>query len=127
VGSPYSVPYNAFGRCSPWRGLCRLGRPKVLLGLAVRPVLPAIRTELLHLQALGGCLLVLRARVVPVLTFLTLERDDLSRHRFTSTPQLSTRVALSPISGRATFARLNPWAQSWPLVPAFCAVEQWSR
>jgi hypothetical protein len=43
-------------------------------------MLPAIRAELFHLNTLSGRLLVLGACVVPVLAFLTLERDDFSRH-----------------------------------------------
>ena len=41
---------------------------------------PAIRAEFLHFETLGCRLFVLRARVVPVLAFLTLECDDFSRH-----------------------------------------------
>jgi hypothetical protein len=43
-------------------------------------VLPAVGTELFHFETLGGRLLVFGARVVPVLAFLTLERDDFSWH-----------------------------------------------
>jgi hypothetical protein len=50
----------------------------------VRVVLAAMRAELFHFETLGGRLLVFSARVVPVLAFLTLERDDFSRHLFTS-------------------------------------------
>jgi hypothetical protein len=46
----------------------------------MRVVLAAIRAELLHFKTLGRRLFVLRARVVPVLAFLTLERDDFSWH-----------------------------------------------
>jgi hypothetical protein len=46
----------------------------------MRLVLPAVPAELLHFQALGRSFLILRVRVVPVLAFLTLERDDFSRH-----------------------------------------------
>jgi hypothetical protein len=46
----------------------------------MRPVLAAVRAELLHLKTLGGRLLVLGVRVVPVFTFLTLERNDFSCH-----------------------------------------------
>jgi hypothetical protein len=48
----------------------------------MRVVLPAMRAKLLHLETLGCRLFVLGARVVPVLAFLTLERDDFSRHIF---------------------------------------------
>jgi hypothetical protein len=48
----------------------------------MRVVLAAIRAELLHFKTLGRRLFVLRARVVPVLAFLTLERNDFSRHNF---------------------------------------------
>ena len=51
-----------------------------LLRFPVRMVLPAIRAELLHFDPLSGRLLVFRARIVPVLAFLTLERDDFSWH-----------------------------------------------
>jgi hypothetical protein len=54
----------------------------LLFGFPVRPVLAAVRAELFHFKTLGGRLLVLSARVVPVLAFLALERDDLSRHSF---------------------------------------------
>jgi hypothetical protein len=47
----------------------------------MRPVLAAIRAKLLHFKTLGGRLFVLGAGIVPVLAFLTLERDDFSRHR----------------------------------------------
>jgi hypothetical protein len=43
-------------------------------------MLAAVRAELLHLETLGGRLLVFGARVVPVFAFLTLERNDFSRH-----------------------------------------------
>jgi hypothetical protein len=56
------------------------GAARLLLCLAVRMVLAAMRAELFHLEALSGRLLVLCARIVPVLAFLTLERDDFSRH-----------------------------------------------
>jgi hypothetical protein len=46
----------------------------------MRVVLAAMRAELLHFKTLGCRLLVLGARVVPVLAFLTLERDDFSWH-----------------------------------------------
>jgi hypothetical protein len=46
----------------------------------MRVVLSAMRAKLLHLETLGCGLLVLGARVVPVLAFLTLERDDFSCH-----------------------------------------------
>jgi len=46
----------------------------------VRVVLAAMRAELFHFETLGGRLLVLGACVVPVFAFLTLERDDFSRH-----------------------------------------------
>jgi hypothetical protein len=48
----------------------------------MRVVLPAVRAKLLHLETLGSGLLIFGARVVPVLAFLTLERDDFSRHFF---------------------------------------------
>jgi hypothetical protein len=51
-----------------------------LLGFPVWLMLPAVVAELLHFQTLGGRLLIFRVRIVPVLAFLTLERDDLSRH-----------------------------------------------
>jgi hypothetical protein len=50
----------------------------------VRVVLAAVRAKLFHFKTLGSRLLVLGACVVPVLAFLTLERDDLSRHFLTS-------------------------------------------
>jgi hypothetical protein len=46
----------------------------------MRVVLAAIRAELLHFKTLGCRLFVFGARVVPVLAFLTLERDNFSRH-----------------------------------------------
>jgi hypothetical protein len=46
----------------------------------VRPVLAAIRAELFHLETLSGRLLVLRAGVVPIFTFLALEGNDFSWH-----------------------------------------------
>jgi hypothetical protein len=52
----------------------------LLFRFPVRPVLAAVRAELLHFETLGGRLLVFGARIVPVLTFLTLERDDFSCH-----------------------------------------------
>jgi hypothetical protein len=47
-------------------------------------MLPAVRTKFLHFETLSGRLLVLGARIVPVLAFLTLERDNFSRHFLTS-------------------------------------------
>jgi hypothetical protein len=52
----------------------------VLLRFPVCVVLPAIRAELLHFETLSGRLLVLGGGVVPVLAFLTLERNDFSWH-----------------------------------------------
>jgi hypothetical protein len=46
----------------------------------MRLMLPAIRAELFHFEPLGRRLLVLGVRIVPVLAFLALKRDDLSRH-----------------------------------------------
>jgi hypothetical protein len=46
----------------------------------MRLVLAAVRAELLHFETLSGRLFVFRIRVVPVLAFLTLERDDFSWH-----------------------------------------------
>jgi hypothetical protein len=48
----------------------------------MRVMLAAVWAELLHLETLGGRLLVLRACIVPVLAFLALERDDFSWHAF---------------------------------------------
>jgi hypothetical protein len=53
---------------------------ETLFRFPMRVVLAAMRAELLHFKTLGCRLLVLGARVVPVLAFLTLERDDFSRH-----------------------------------------------
>jgi hypothetical protein len=46
----------------------------------MRVMLTAVRAELFHLQTLGRRLFVFRARIVPVLALLTLERDDFSWH-----------------------------------------------
>jgi hypothetical protein len=54
--------------------------PLPLLRLAVRLVLTAVGAELFHFETLCGRLLILGIRVVPVLAFLTLERDDFSWH-----------------------------------------------
>ena len=43
-------------------------------------MLTAVVTELLHFETLGSRLLVLGIGIVPVLAFLTLERDDFSWH-----------------------------------------------
>ena len=51
-----------------------------LLGFAVRLVLPAVRTELLHLEAFRRGFLILRVRIVPVFALGALERDDFSWH-----------------------------------------------
>ena len=51
-----------------------------LLGLPVRLVLPAVRTELLQLDALGSGFLVLGFRIVTILALSALKRDDLSGH-----------------------------------------------
>src|SRR5271166_5353281 len=56
----------------------------LLFRFPVRLVFAAERAELLHLETLGGRLLVFCVRVVTVLTFLTLERDDFSWHFLTS-------------------------------------------
>src|SRR5262249_51873219 len=55
------------------------------LDFLMRLVLAAVPTELLHLQALGCGLLVLRGRIVPVLALAALERDNVARHCFTPT------------------------------------------
>src|SRR6185437_9361547 len=52
-----------------------------LLGFAVRLVLPAVRTELLHLEAFRRGFLILRVRIVPVFALGALERDDFSWHK----------------------------------------------
>jgi hypothetical protein len=46
----------------------------------MRVVLAAVRAELAHFDAPGRGLLVLRTRVVPVLAFAALKRNDFSRH-----------------------------------------------
>ncbi len=43
-------------------------------------MLAAVVAELVQLQPLAFCLLVLRGRVVPVLTVVALQGDNLSRH-----------------------------------------------
>src|SRR5574340_1171098 len=53
-----------------------------LLNFAVHLVLPAMRAELLHLQALRLRLLVLRAGVVAILALLALESDDVTHKLF---------------------------------------------
>jgi hypothetical protein len=55
-----------------------------LLDFLVGLVLPAVLAELLHLQTLGRGLLILGRRIVPVLAFRTLERDDVARHCFSA-------------------------------------------
>jgi hypothetical protein len=52
----------------------------LLFGFPVRLMLPAVRAKLLEFETRGGRLFVLGVGVVPVLAFLTLERDDFSRH-----------------------------------------------
>jgi hypothetical protein len=42
----------------------------------VRPVLAALAAEFLHLQPLCGRLLVLGARIIPILALRTLKRND---------------------------------------------------
>ena len=54
----------------------------LLLRLPMRVMLAAVRAKLFHLKTLGRRLLVFSARIVPVLAFLTLERNDFSRHFF---------------------------------------------
>jgi hypothetical protein len=51
-----------------------------LLDLPVHLVLAAVRAKLLHLQALGGGLLVLGLGVVPVLALGTLKRNNIAGH-----------------------------------------------
>jgi hypothetical protein len=46
----------------------------------MRLVLPAIRTELLQLNALGSGFLVLRFRVITILALGALKSDDFSGH-----------------------------------------------
>ena len=53
-----------------------------LLNFAVHLVLPAMRAELLHLQALRRGLLVLRGRIIPILAFRALKSNDVARHCF---------------------------------------------
>jgi hypothetical protein len=55
-------------------------RLSLLFGFPMRVVLTAMRAEFLHFETLSGRLLVFGARVVPVLAFLALERDDFSWH-----------------------------------------------
>ena len=55
-----------------------------LLGFLVRMVLTAVGAELLHFKTFGGRLFVLGGRVVPVLAFTALERDDFSWHSLPS-------------------------------------------
>jgi hypothetical protein len=58
----------------------RAGQKSALFCFPVRVVFAAMRAKLLHFKTLGCRLFVLGARVVPVLAFLTLERDDFSWH-----------------------------------------------
>jgi hypothetical protein len=62
-----------------------------LLGFPVRVVLSAVRAELLHFKTASGGLLVLGARVVPVLALGALERNDFSWH-FLLLPGLASNV-----------------------------------
>ena len=55
----------------------------LLLRLPVRLMLAAVRAELLQFETFRSRLLVLRSRVVPVLTLHALERNDFSWHLFT--------------------------------------------
>ena len=89
AGLPLNLrPYRIFCVCRPLQtdtfSLLDF-RAAVLLDLAVRLVLPAVRTELLHLQPFGGGFLILRVRVVPVLALGALERNDFPRHSLPST------------------------------------------
>jgi hypothetical protein len=59
----------------------------------MRVMLAAMRAEFFHFETLGSRLLVFGARIVPVLAFLTLERDDFSRHLFTLLLQTLPAVA----------------------------------
>src|ERR1035438_4176013 len=85
----------------------------ILLDFLVRLVLPAIRTEFLHLQPLRGGLLVLGARIVPVLAFSALKSDNLACH--VRCPSLFDNVGDGSGAHRASaFADGEPQ----PLVPA---------
>jgi hypothetical protein len=63
----------------------------------MRVVLAAVRAEFFHFETLRGGLLVFSARIVPVLAFLTLERDDFSWHT----------LPLERTARRGRCARLN--------------------
>jgi hypothetical protein len=45
-------------------------------------MLPAMTAIFFELKTFRGGLFVLRIRIVPVFTFLALERDDFARHKF---------------------------------------------
>ena len=85
-GGGIRTPTRGFG--DRWSAVkpTPLGRPRIdrgnpiLLDFLVRLVLAAMPAEFLHFQPLGGGLLVLCRRVVPVLTFRALERDDIAWH-----------------------------------------------
>jgi hypothetical protein len=52
-----------------------------LLDFLVRLVLPAFAAEFLHLETLGCGLLVLGARIIPILALSALERNDFPHDR----------------------------------------------
>src|ERR1022692_3185139 len=68
------------------------GGTPILLDFLMRLVLLAVPAELLHFQAFGGSLLVLRRRVVPVLALRALERNDVARHGSNSYLMISVTV-----------------------------------
>jgi hypothetical protein len=53
-------------------------------------VLAAMPAEFLHLQPVGGGLLVLRRRIIAILAFGALECDNLARHCFAPTSNLAS-------------------------------------
>ena len=61
------------------------GASPILLDFLVRLMLAAVPAEFLHFQTLGRGLFILRRRIIPILAFRALERNDVTRHFSTPT------------------------------------------
>src|ERR1035438_9125463 len=84
------------------------GGTPILLDFLMRLVLPAVPAELLHFQAFGGSLLVLRRRVVPVLALRALERNDVARHGSNSYLMISVTVPAPTVRPPSRIAKRKP-------------------
>src|SRR6185295_15873414 len=93
----------------------------ILLDFLVRPVLPAMLTELLQLQTLRGGFLVLGRRVVPVFALGALKRNDIA-HSFAPYFLISDTVPAPTVRPPSRMANRNPLSMATGVISSTSSV-----